>query len=93
MAREPEKSARETSKAKSETTGGSKNAGRAPRYEERSQRYDEMQSRSRSRYDDDRDYRRGDDYERGNGGRGHGGWSGDPEGHSEASRRGWHTRR
>jgi hypothetical protein len=67
--------------------------GRAPRYEERSQRYDEMQSRSRSRYDDDRDYRRGDDYERGNGGRGHGGWSGDPKGHSEASRRGWQTRR
>ena len=63
--------------------------GRSPRYEERSQRYDEMQSRSRSRYDDDRDYRRSDDYERGNGGRGHGGWSGDPEGHSEASRRGW----
>ena len=27
------------------------------------------------------------------GGRGHGGWSGDPEGHSEASRRGWENRR
>jgi len=26
-------------------------------------------------------------------GRGHGGWSGDPEGHSEASRRGWAQRR
>jgi hypothetical protein len=61
--------------------------GRSPRYEERSRRYDEMTSRSRSRYDDDRDY------ERGNGGRGHGGWSGDPEGHSEASRRGWQNRR
>jgi hypothetical protein len=67
--------------------------GRPPRYEERSQRYDEMQSRGRSRYDDDRDYRRSDDYERGNAGRGHGGWSGDPEGHSEASRRGWQNRR
>jgi hypothetical protein len=66
--------------------------GGSPRYEERSQRYDEMQSRSRSRYDDDRDYRRGDDYDRGNGGRGQG-WSGDPEGHSEASRRGWQNRR
>jgi hypothetical protein len=39
---------------------------------------------SRSRYDDDDDYRRG--------GRGHGGWYGDPEGHSEASRRGWEER-
>ena len=41
--------------------------------------------RSRSRYDDD-----DDDYRRG--GRGHGGWYGDPEGHSEASRRGWDER-
>jgi hemerythrin superfamily protein len=39
---------------------------------------------SRSRYDDDDDYRRG--------GRGHGGWYGDPEGHSEALRRGWEER-
>jgi Hemerythrin HHE cation binding domain len=39
---------------------------------------------SRSRYDDDDDDRRG--------GRGHGGWYGDPEGHSEASRRGWEER-
>ena len=39
---------------------------------------------SRSRYDDDDDYRRG--------GRGHGGWYGDPEGHSEASHRGWEER-
>jgi len=38
--------------------------------------------RSRSRYDDD-----DDDYRRGR--RGHGGWYGDAEGHSEASRRGW----
>ena len=41
-------------------------------------------SRSRSRYDDDDDERRG--------GRGHGGWYGDPRGHSEASRRGWDER-
>src|SRR5882762_2418540 len=39
---------------------------------------------SRSRYDDDDDDRRGT--------RGHGGWFGDPEGHSEASRRGWEER-
>ena len=35
-------------------------------------------TRSRSRYDDDDDDRRG--------GRGHGGWYGDPEGHAEAAR-------
>ena len=63
-------------------------------WEGRGGRHDEMPSRSRSRHEDDeRGYRRGDDYERGNGGRGHGGWSGDPEGHSEASRRGWQNRR
>ncbi len=39
---------------------------------------------SRSRYDDNGDDRRG--------GRGHGGWYGDPQGHSEASRRGWDER-
>jgi hemerythrin superfamily protein len=39
---------------------------------------------SRSRYSDDDDDRRGS--------RGHGGWYGDPEGHSEASRRGWEER-
>ncbi len=66
--------------------------GQSPRYDERSRRYDEMQSRGRSQYaSDDRDYRRSDDDA--NGGRGHGGWSGDPEGHSEASRRGWQNRR
>ncbi|HTT82289.1 MAG TPA: hemerythrin domain-containing protein [Rhizomicrobium sp.] len=43
-------------------------------------------SRSR-RYDDDDDYRSS----RG-GGRGHGGWFGDSEGHSEASERGWESR-
>jgi hypothetical protein len=57
--------------------------GHEGNYRGRSSRDDEMRSRSRSRYDD----------ERGNGGRGHGGWSGDPEGHSEASRRGWQNRR
>ena len=45
---------------------------------------DRRSSRSRSRYDDDDDDQRG--------GRGHGGWFGDPEGHSEASRRGWEER-
>ena len=34
-----------------------------------------------------------DDDEQGSRGRGHGGWSGDPEGHSEAARRGWEHRR
>ena len=62
-------------------------------------------SRSRSRYEDDE--RRGnesraggryegdDEYDRGRGGNGNGrrGWSGDPEGHSEAARRGWEHRR
>lgn len=67
--------------------------GHSPRYEERSRRYDKTPSRSRSQYADDRDYRRNDDYERGAGGRGHGGWCGHPEGHSEASRRGWQNRR
>src|SRR6267142_216183 len=41
-------------------------------------------TRSRSRYSDDDDDRRDS--------RGHGGWYGDPEGHSEASRRGWEER-
>jgi len=54
--------------------------------------------RSRGRYEDDDDYgsrggRRsmGRDYDddRRSAGRGHGGWFGDSEGHSEASRRGW----
>jgi hemerythrin superfamily protein len=45
---------------------------------------DRRSSRARSRYDEDDDDRRG--------GRGHGGWYGDPEGHSEASHRGWEER-
>jgi hypothetical protein len=50
-----------------------------------------MQSggRSSSRYSDDDDYRGSS---RGRGGEGHGGWFGDPEGHSEASQRGWEGR-
>jgi hypothetical protein len=67
--------------------------GNSPRCEERSRRYDEAPSRSGSQYADDRDHRRNDDYDRGAGGRGHGGWSGDSEGHSEAARRGWQNRR
>ena len=58
---------------------------RGSRYEEDDRRGYE----SRRRYEDDDD--------RGSRGRsssrGHGGWSGDPEGHSEASRRGWEHRR
>lgn len=57
-------------------------------------------SSSRSRYDedddDDRRYSRGSRGSRssssGGGGRSHGGWFGDPEGHSQASRRGWQDR-
>ncbi|HEX4182662.1 MAG TPA: hemerythrin domain-containing protein [Caulobacteraceae bacterium] len=49
-------------------------------------RYEERSYASRSRDDDDGDYR---DRSR----RGHSGWSGDPEGHAEAARRGWEHRR
>ena len=52
----------------------------------RSSGYDDDRRYSSRRYDDDDD--RG--YSRG---RGQGGWFGDPEGHSEASRRGWDHRR
>lgn len=64
--------------------------------------------RSSSRYEDDDDRTRGrgassrsgssryddddDDRGRSSSGRGHGGWFGDSEGHSEASRRGWEDR-
>src|SRR5262249_21467056 len=48
-------------------------------------RYDDDDRRSsRSRYSEEDDDRRG--------GRGHGGWFGDSEGHSAASRRGWGER-
>lgn len=43
---------------------------------------------SRSRYEDNDDDRRGSSGR----GRGHGGWFGDPEGHSEAAERGWEDR-
>ncbi len=50
---------------------------------------------SRSRYDDDRGSasRARDDDDRGGARGGHGGWFGDPEGHSRASERGWEGRR
>ncbi len=44
---------------------------------------------SRGRYEDDEDRSRGSSSR---GGRGHGGWFGDSEGHSQASRRGWRDR-
>jgi len=49
----------------------------------RSERDDDRR-RSRSRYEDDDDRRSS---------RGERGWSGDPEGHAEAARRGWESRR
>jgi len=61
-------------------SGHEGNARRSPRYAE-----DTRRGGSSSRYEDL------DDYEPR--GRSHGGWSGDPEGHSEASRRGWAQRR
>lgn len=62
-------------------------------WEERGDSY----GRSTYRDDDDRGYRsrgRDDDDDRGrsSGGRAHGGWFGDAQGHSEASRRGWEER-
>jgi hypothetical protein len=65
---------------------------------ESSSRYDD-ERRTSSRHDGDRMSSRDEDY-RGNGrsgrngddDRGHGGWFGDSEGHSEASRRGWENR-
>ena len=62
---------------------GSGRGRSSSRYEEDDRRYE---SRRSSRYEDGHD-------ERGSRGRGHGGWSGDPEGHSEAARRGWEHRR
>ena len=46
--------------------------------------YDDDRRSSSSRYDDDRGYSRD---------HGQGGWFGDPQGHSEAARRGWDNRR
>jgi hypothetical protein len=85
--------------------GHSEAARRGWEEEHRSQRRDEDDYRGRSRSeDDDRRYesRRGggryeeDDERYGRSGRsrgGHGGWSGDPEGHAEAARKGWEHRR
>ena len=61
--------------------GRMSHGGRGGRY--RYEDDDDRSYRSRSRYEDDEDRR---------GGRSQGGWSGDPEGHSEASRRGWENR-
>jgi hypothetical protein len=49
---------------------------------------DRRHSRGSSRADDDEDDRRSSR----SGGRGHGGWFGDPEGHSQAAQRGWEER-
>jgi hypothetical protein len=61
----------------------------------RSSNDDDRRSSARGRDDDDRrsSRRDEDDDRRGSSGRGHGGWSGDPEGHAEAARRGWEHRR
>lgn len=61
------------------------------RYEEDDRRYSRSSSRNGgSRYEDDDDDRRSS--RASSRGRTHGGWFGDPEGHSEASRRGWENR-
>ncbi|MBS0333063.1 MAG: hemerythrin domain-containing protein, partial [Proteobacteria bacterium] len=52
--------------------------------------YDDRDYRGRGRDDDDRgDYRSSSSSRGSSGDQGHGGWYGDSEGHSEASRRGW----
>lgn len=87
------------------TSGGSRSM--SSRYEDDDRRgsyRSGANDRDRDEYgrftsDDDRGYssrssRYEDDDRRGNGGgRGHGGWFGDPQGHSEASREGWEDRR
>jgi hypothetical protein len=59
-------------------------------YRGRYQDEDRDERRARSRDDEDERYRSREDYA---GGRGDGGWFGDPEGHREASRRGWQSER
>ena len=59
--------------------GGSRSRSR---YEDEDERYSGRRSMGRDYNDDQRHLRPGE-------GRGHGGWFGDPQGHSEASRRGW----
>ena len=67
-------------------------------YTSRGQRMPERDEYGRFMSDDDRrsqGYSRGRDYEeerRASHGGGHGGWFGDPEGHSEAARKGWDER-
>ena len=61
--------------------GDSRSRGR---YDDEDERYS-RRSMGRERDDEGRFSRRGESHE----GRGHGGWFGDSEGHSEASRRGW----
>ena len=56
-----------------------------------SSRRDEPRTYARGRDDDDDD--RGGRRSSGGGRGGHGGWSGDSEGHAEAARRGWQNRR
>ena len=53
---------------------------------------DEDRRGSGGGYESRRGGRHEDEDERYGSSRGHGGWSGDPEGHSEASRRGWESR-
>jgi len=77
---------------------GTRRAGRFARDED-DRRYARMRDDDDRRYrrmrdDDDRRYARmrDDDDDDRRGGRGHGGWYGDPEGHAEAARRGWDER-
>ncbi|GHC83610.1 hemerythrin domain-containing protein [Novosphingobium pokkalii] len=73
---------------------GGRSSQDRPRDEEGRFMSDDRGRSSRS-HDDDRDYRgrssssRDDDRGGRSGNRGHGGWFGDPEGHSQASRKGW----
>lgn len=62
-------------------------------YDDRSGRERDERGRFMSDDDDDRRGARAGSYGGGGGSRGgHGGWSGDPRGHSEAARRGWESR-
>jgi hypothetical protein len=78
-----------------EREGGSRYASRSRDYDDDDRRssrggyYRERDEEGRFASRGERDY---DDDRRYSSGRGHGGWFGDPEGHSEASRRGWEER-
>ncbi len=67
-----------------EQRGSQSRSSREDDYPRRGRNYEESESRRDPRYS------RSDEDERSSG---HGGWFGDPEGHSEASRRGWSHRR